>query len=166
MCFFKWQYMSFNIKKTYIHISYFITCRIIFNTHVHVMYYKQPCRLQSATSYHTVLGFPILARVPAQNFSSFEFIHATLCVCSFWMDLLVQNDHLHDPLKDWNSQGYRFTMSLYFISGWRWAFVRHMIRVKRVIFDNLVHFNFIIIMYKFFFLPLSSVMVSYRGSPG
>jgi len=24
---------------------------------------------------HTVLGFPILARVPAQNFSKFEFIH-------------------------------------------------------------------------------------------
>ena len=43
---------------------------------------------------------------------------------------------------------------------------RHRIRAKRVIFDNLVHFNFIVIMYNFFFLSLSSVMVSYRGSPG
>jgi len=103
------------------HISF--TCRLICNAHVNVMYHKQICRLQPTTSYHTVLGFPILARVPAQNFSKFEFIHVTFCVCSFWMDLLVQNDHLRDPLKDWNSQGYRFTMSLYFLSGWRWVFV-------------------------------------------
>jgi len=103
------------------HISF--TCRIIFNTHVHVMYYKQPCRLQSATSYHTVLCFPILARVTAHNFSKFDFIHVTFCVCSFRMDLLVQNDHLRDPLPDWSSQGYRFTVSLYFLSCWKWAFV-------------------------------------------
>jgi len=43
---------------------------------------------------------------------------------------------------------------------------RHRIRAKRVIFDNLVHFNFIIIMCNLFFLSLSSVMVSYCGSPG
>ena len=73
-------------------------CRLIFNAHVHVMYHKQLCRLQPTTSYHTVLGFPILARVPAQNFSKFDFIHVTFCVCSFRMDLLVQNDHLFDPL--------------------------------------------------------------------
>ena len=103
------------------HISF--KCRIIFNAHVHVMYYKQPCRLQPTTSYHTVLGFPILARVTSHNFSKFDFIHVTFCVCSFRMDLLVQNDHLCDPLPDWNSQGYRFTASLYFLSGWRWAFV-------------------------------------------
>jgi len=42
------------------------------------------------------MGFPILARVPAQNFSKFEFIHVTFNVCSFRMDLLVQNDHLHE----------------------------------------------------------------------
>ena len=68
------------------HISFI--CRIIFNAHVHVMYYKQPCRLQPTTSYHTVLGFPILARVLAQNFSKFDFIHVTFCVCLFRMYLL------------------------------------------------------------------------------
>jgi len=113
--FYKWQYMSFNIKKTYIHIPYFIYMSHNFNAHVHVMYYKQPCRLQPTTSYQTVLGFPILARVPGHNFSKFDVIHATFCVCSFRMDLLVQNDHLRGPLPD--SQGYRFTVSLYFLSG-------------------------------------------------
>jgi len=96
------------------HISFI--CRIIFNAHVHVMYYKQPCRLQPTTSYHTVLGFPILAHVTAHNFSKFDFIHVPICVCSFRMDLLVQNEHLRDPLPDSNSQGYRFTVSLYFLS--------------------------------------------------
>jgi len=43
---------------------------------------------------------------------------------------------------------------------------RHRIRAKRVIFDIVVHFNFIIIMCNLFFLSLSSVIVSYRGSPG
>jgi len=76
-------------------------CRMcIFDAHVNVMYHKQICRLQPTTSYHTVLGFPILARVPAQKFNKFEFIHVTFCVCSVRMDLLVQNDHLRDPLKD------------------------------------------------------------------
>jgi len=75
-------------------------CRLIFHAHVNVMYHKQICRLQPTTSYHTVLGFPILARAPAQNISKFEFIHVTSCLCSFRMDLLVQNDHLRDPLKD------------------------------------------------------------------
>jgi len=73
---------------------------MIFNAHVHVMYYKQPFRLQPTTSYHTVLGFPILARVPAHNFSKFDFTQVNFCVCSFRMDLLVQNDHLRDPLPD------------------------------------------------------------------
>ena len=50
-----------------LHISF--KCRIIFNAHFHVMYYKQPCRLQPTTSYHTVLDFPILARVTAHKFS-------------------------------------------------------------------------------------------------
>ena len=103
------------------HISFI--CRIIFNAHVHVMYYEQPCRLQPTTSYHIVLGFPILARVTAHNFSKFDFIHVPICVCSFRMDLLVQNEHLRDPLPDSNSQGYRFTVSLYFLSVWRWPFV-------------------------------------------
>ena len=103
------------------HISFI--CRIVFNAHVHVMYYKQPCRLQPTTSYHTVLGFPILARVTAHNFSNFDFIHVTFCVCWFRMDLPVQNDHLRDPFPDWNSQGYRFTVSLCFLPVWRWAFV-------------------------------------------
>jgi len=75
-----------------LHISFIR--RLIFNAHVHVMYHKQLCCLQPTTSYHTVLGFPILARVPAQNFSKFDFIHVTFCTCSFRMDLLVQNDHL------------------------------------------------------------------------
>jgi hypothetical protein len=121
--FHNWQYMSLILKRHIytFHISFI--CRLIFNGHVNVMYHKQVCRLQPTTSYHTVLGFPILARVPVQNFSKFEFIHVTFCVCSFRMNLLVQNDHLRDPLKDWNSQGYRFTVSLYFLSGWRWAFV-------------------------------------------
>ena len=70
------------------------------------------------------------------------FIHVTFCVSSFRMDLLVQNVHLSDPLPDWNSQGYRFTVSLYFEDG---PLCRHRIRAKRVFFDNLVHFNFIII---------------------
>jgi len=92
--------MSFDLKRHIytFHISFI--CLLIFNAHVNVMYHKQICRLQPTTSYHTVLGFPILARVPAQNFSKFEFIHVTFCVCSFRMDLLVQNDHLCDPLKD------------------------------------------------------------------
>ena len=114
--FYKWQYVSFNIEETYIHIPFFIYMSHNFWAHVHVMYYKQP-----TTSYHTVLGFPILARVTVHNFSKFDFIHVTFCVCLFRMDLLVQNDHLRDPLPDWNSQGY--TVSLYFLSGWRWAFV-------------------------------------------
>jgi len=68
-------------------------------------------------------GFPILARVPTQNFSNFQSIHVTLCVCLYQMALLFQNVHLRDPLKVWNSQGSRFTVSLYSLSGWRWAFV-------------------------------------------
>ena len=40
--FYKWQYMSFNIKKTYIHIPYFIYMSHNFNAYVHVMYYKPP----------------------------------------------------------------------------------------------------------------------------
>jgi len=70
-----------------------------------------------------VFHFPILARVLAQNFSKFDFILVTFCVCSFRMDSPVQNDHLFDPLPDWSSQGYRITGSLYFLSGWRLAFV-------------------------------------------
>jgi len=123
------------------HISFI--CRLIFNAHVLVMYYKQPCCLQPTTSYHTVLGFPIHARVPAQNFAKFDFIHVTFCVCSFQMDSLVQNDHLRDPLPDWNSQGYRFTVSLkifYLVEDG--PLCRHRIRAKRVVCDNLVDFNF------------------------
>ena len=62
------------------HISFI--CRIIFNAHVHVMYYKQPGRLQPTTSYHTVLGFPILARVTAHNFSKIWF-HPCAYLCMF-----------------------------------------------------------------------------------
>jgi len=65
-------------------------CRLIFNAHINVTYHKKTCRLQTTTSHHTILGFPILARVPAQNFSNFQFIHMTLCVCSFRMALLVK----------------------------------------------------------------------------
>jgi len=74
-------------------------CRLIFNAHINVTYHKKICRLQPTTSHHTVQGFPILARVPAQNFSNFQFIQETLCVCSFRMALLFQNVHLCDPLK-------------------------------------------------------------------
>ena len=97
----KWQYMSFNFERHIytFHISFI--CLLIFNAHVNVMYHKQICRLQPPTSYHTVLGFPILARVTVHNFSKFDFIHVTFCVSSFRMDLLVQNDHLRDPLPDW-----------------------------------------------------------------
>jgi len=105
---------SFNIS---------IICRLIFNAHINVTNHKKICRSQPTTSYHIVLEYPILARVLAQNFSNFEFIHVTLCVCSFRMALIVQNDYLRDPLKVWNSQGYRFTVSLYFLSDRRWAFV-------------------------------------------
>ena len=86
------------ILKRHIYTFYVsFICRIIFNGHFHVMYYKQPCRLQPTTSYHTVLGFPILARVTAHNFSNFDF-------------------HLRDFLPDSNSQGYRFAVSLFFLS--------------------------------------------------
>jgi len=146
------------------HISFI--CRWSFNAHVNVMYHKQICRLQPTTSYHTVLGFPILASVPVQNFSKFEFINVTFCVCSFRMNLLVQNDHLRDPLKDWNSQGYRFTVSLYFISGWRWASVPTQDTCKARHFRWSSSFQFYYNHVQFFFLSLSSVMVSYRGSPG
>ena len=74
-------------------------CRLIFKTHINVTYHEKICRLQPTTSHHTVLDFPILAHVLAQNFSNFQFIHVTLCVCSFQMALLFQNVHLCDPLK-------------------------------------------------------------------
>ena len=80
----------------------------------------------SLTTHHITShsrGFQILACVPAQNFSNFQSIHMTLCVCSFRMALLFEHVHLRDPLKVWNSQGSRFTVSLYTLSGWRWAFV-------------------------------------------
>ena len=73
--------MSFNLKKTYIHIAYFIHMSHNFNAHVHVMYYKQPCRLQPTTSYHTVLGLPILTRVTAHNFSNGACVHPHARVC-------------------------------------------------------------------------------------
>ena len=145
------------------HISFI--CHLIFNAHINFTYHKKICRLQPTTSYHTVLGFPILARVPAQNFSNFEFIHVTLCVCSFRMDLLVQNDHLCDPLKDWNFQGYRFTVSLYFLSGWRWVFVPTQDTCNAHHFwwfsSSQFYYNHV----QSFFQSLSLVMVSYRGSP-
>ena len=145
------------------HISFI--CPIIFNAHVHVMYYKQPCRLQPTTSYHTVLGFPILARVTAHNFSKSDFIHVTFCVCSFRVDLLVQNDHLRDPLPDWNSQGTGSPCHYIFYLVEDGPLCRHRIRAKRVTSDNLFQFNFKKIRW-IFFLSLSLVMVSYRGSPG
>jgi len=121
------------------------------------MYHKQLCRLQPTTSYHTVLGFPILARVPAQNFSKFDFIHVTFCVCSFRMDLLVQIDNLFDTRPDWNSQGYRVTVSFIFYLVADGPLCRHRIRAKRVFFDNLIHFNFIIIRCIFFLITLISI---------
>jgi len=163
--FHEWQHASFNFKKTCKHISYFIYMSLNLNAHVSVMYHKQICRLQPTTSYHTVLGFPILARVPSQNFSKFEFIHVTFCECSFRMDVVVQNDHLRDSLKDWNSQGYRFTVSLYFLSGWSWAFVPTQDTCKARRFRWASSFQSYYNNVHFFFLSLSSVMVSYRGSP-
>ena len=90
-------------------------------------------------------GCPILARVPAQNFSNFQSIHVTWCVCSFRVALLFQNVDLRDLLKVWNSQGSRFTVSLYSLSGWRWAFVPTHDACKAC--DDFAHFKFIKFMF-------------------
>ena len=59
-------------------------CRMcIFDAHVNVMYHKQICRLQPTTSYHTVLGFPILARVTAHNFCFQIWFHPRDFLCMF-----------------------------------------------------------------------------------
>jgi len=51
-------------------------------------------------------------------------IHPLDFMCMFISNgLTISNVHLCDPLKVWNSQGSRFTVSLYSLSGWRWAFV-------------------------------------------
>jgi len=63
------------------------------------------------TSHST--GFSILARVLTQSFSNFQSIHVTLCVCSFRMAVLFQNVRLRDPLKVWDSQGSRFTVTMF-----------------------------------------------------
>ena len=67
------------------------------------------------------------------------------------MALLFQNVHLYDPLKVWNSQGSSFTVSLYSLSGSDGPLCLHLIRARRVIFDNFAHFTFIMIMCNFFF---------------
>jgi len=86
--FHKWESMSFNFKKTYIYILYLIYMSLNFLMHIlmsrtmrQYVAYNPPI-----TSHST--RFPSLPRVPAQNFSNFEPIHVTLCVCSFPMALL------------------------------------------------------------------------------
>ena len=63
------------------------------------------------------------------------------------------------------SQGYRFTMSLYFLSGWRWAFVPTQDTCNARHFWWFSSFQFYYNHVQSFFPSLSSVMVSYRGSP-
>jgi len=80
-------------------------------------------------------------------------IHPHDFMCMFISNgLTSQNLHLRDPLKVWNSRGYRFTGPCHYIPYlvedrplcW------HRIRATCVIVDNLAHFNFIMIMCNFF----------------
>ena len=147
-------------------------CRLIFNAHVNVMYHKQICRLQPTTSYHTVLGFPILARVPAHNFFQVWF-HPRDFLCMFisngltspkwspaWPTPRLKLSRVQDPCPHAGSPCHCI---FYLVEDG--PLCRHRIRAKRVIFDNLFHFNFIKIGCNFC-VSLSLVMVSYRGSPG
>ena len=131
------------------------------------MYYKQPCRLQPTTSYHTVLGFPILACVPAHNFSKFDFIHVTFCVCSFRMDLLVQNDHQRDPLpgrlKLSRVQVHRVTIFCIWLEMGLCADTGY---VQSASFSRIYFTSILLKSGELFLVSLSLVMVSYRGSPG
>ena len=63
MCFINDNMCPLILKRHIYTLHIAFICLIIFDAHVHDMYYKQPCRLQPTTSYHTVLGFPIFARV-------------------------------------------------------------------------------------------------------
>jgi len=112
------------------------------------MYHKKICRLQPTTSYHTVLGFPILARVPAQNFSNFEFIHVTFGACSSRMDSKMITCVTHSKTETLKVTGSPCHYIFYLVEDG--PLCRHRIRAKRVIFDNLVHSNCIIIMCNFF----------------
>ena len=114
------------------------------------------------TSHNT--GFPSHARVPAQNFSNFEPIYMMPCVCSFQIALLFWYVNLRDLLQVWHSQFSRCTVSLDSQTGWWRASVSTM-PDRRIIFDNFVHFKFIIFMCILFFITLNSDVFLIVGHP-
>ena len=151
-------------RHTYISYNSFECCWIV-NAHINVTYHETICRLLPTTSHHTVQGFHPSHVYRRRTFSilnqsTWRYVFAHFQRPYYFETFTCVTHSKSETLQGPGVPCHNFPYQV--DDG---PLCQHTMPARRVIYDNIFYFKFIIFM-RIFFSSHSSVMISYRGSPG